>query len=67
MEIGAAQSEGLRSRLRSTLLEMQTDVDVVDDVIQGFEKRLESILNRLERLEERVKKLEELLGDGGDH
>ena len=52
MEIGTASSEGLRSRLRSMLLEMQTDVDGVDDIIQGFEKRLESIVNRLERLEE---------------
>lgn len=65
MDSSKTAPENLRSRLRSALLEMRTDVDRVDDVIQGFEKKLEDIVCRLERLEERLKKIERALSERG--
>ena len=66
MDFSPAPTEGLRSKIRSMLMEMHTDVNDVDDIIQGFEKKLENIANRLEKLEERLRKIEELLGNGGE-
>ena len=44
---------------------MHTNMNDVDDVIQGFEKKLECIVNKLNQLEERVKRLEDLINSGG--
>ncbi|MEM4576415.1 MAG: hypothetical protein QW701_02990 [Candidatus Nezhaarchaeales archaeon] len=65
MDSGKTTPGNLRSRLRSALLEMQTDVNRVDDAIQGFEKKLEDIVCRLEQLEERLKKIEKALSERG--
>ncbi len=55
------QEKGLRTQVINTLLQMNTDVSDVDDVLVTLEKKLNDVNKRVQQLEERVSKLEELL------
>ena len=52
----------LREYIASTLGTMQTDMSRIENVISGFERKIDAIMNKIDDLEQRVSYLEKLLG-----